>query len=390
MNKSILNFPFLLFLMCLLGCKSKTTVPETFEIASEKVYSVFFVDSVFEHIRFIPLETNNENLISSIFKFDKLDSNYVVIDREQVSIFLFSATGKFKRKIGQKGKGKFEYTQLRDMSVSNDSLYVVVNEGKHIYIYNKNGDFIRQENLKFIVSSFAKLNDGYLFYTGYINSKPTCTHRLIFTDNTLTPIDKWLETPYGNNQYLISSPNSGYELTQTQNGYLLMEPHNPILYKFGEDKKLSKMAQINIDGSADLLSNIMADTTIQNKDMAMDKEKGSIRMRRLVEMGNFIFISYVRNSNGWCLTACIDKRKKKQGYNIYLGVSKKYDLSVNFNPLPINRLSSGAFAGDYTPNTSFALFQDNRIKASKNKHVQELVNYLDKTKEPNPVIVEFN
>lgn len=81
------------------------------------------------------------------------------------AIYLFQTDGSFIRKINRKGRGHGEYLNITHFDIGNERIHVLDIDLKRILVYNFEGTFIRQVQLKDIVFDFAVLDNGdYLFY----------------------------------------------------------------------------------------------------------------------------------------------------------------------------------------------------------------------------------
>jgi hypothetical protein len=69
------------------------------------------------------LETNNSSLIGELYKGIIDKSDIYLLDFKNQSLLNFDSKGKFKRKIGQRGKGSNEYLEIRDFCISKNFLY---------------------------------------------------------------------------------------------------------------------------------------------------------------------------------------------------------------------------------------------------------------------------
>ena len=100
-------------------------------------------------VRLIPLETNSSCLIGSTGKisFGKNHILVQVMDGES-ELFHFNPEGKFLNKIGRKGKGPGEYTNVRGITAFEDSLFVYVgmSSKRKINKYSFDGNFIQEIN----------------------------------------------------------------------------------------------------------------------------------------------------------------------------------------------------------------------------------------------------
>ena len=73
-----------------------------------------------DHIEYIPLETTDSCFISDIYKIERWKDRLYISDMSE-NLYLFSAEGKFIRKIGTKGRGAGEYNALTDFAVDQEN-----------------------------------------------------------------------------------------------------------------------------------------------------------------------------------------------------------------------------------------------------------------------------
>lgn len=89
-----------------------------------------------DSITFVPLETNDKSLISSITKILYKNETYYIFDRVQAMIFLFDANGSYITKIHNIGNGPGEYADISDFDLDADlNIYISSIVGKKIVKY---------------------------------------------------------------------------------------------------------------------------------------------------------------------------------------------------------------------------------------------------------------
>ena len=92
-------------------------------------------EQIFDSVHFIPLETNEECLITRIDKLIRYKSNYYILDKDQEMIFHYDKDGRYLGKLARKGNGPEEYVSLIDFQIENDKLYTLSFSRKEIMIY---------------------------------------------------------------------------------------------------------------------------------------------------------------------------------------------------------------------------------------------------------------
>jgi len=131
-------------------------------------------DSLFKSVSYNPLETGKEFLISKISQLHITDSDIFILDEVQSQLFRFSAEGKFKNRIGRKGKGPGEYLNPTYFFVDENQKKIKIcdRRQKKIIIYDFAGKYIKElcTSLYFDVF-FNDVNEGYwAFIDDYGNS----------------------------------------------------------------------------------------------------------------------------------------------------------------------------------------------------------------------------
>lgn len=128
MNKLLL----LLFVILVTGCTSNGNKPlSTFvynesdevsilsllkgkgtPIKVEEPMPVINTSDIIEDYRYIPLETTSQSLMGMIRKVEFYKDRIYIYDVETNMVYIYDKSGKFLRKIGQKGGGPGEFTTL--------------------------------------------------------------------------------------------------------------------------------------------------------------------------------------------------------------------------------------------------------------------------------------
>ncbi|MDR2406810.1 MAG: 6-bladed beta-propeller [Bacteroidales bacterium] len=144
------------FLIILVSCKHERQE----EVKNRTIDSKSIIDSVFNLSKlgcfsnFIPLETNDNSIISGINKIYFVDNHIYILDRDGgKGVFIFDRNGKFIRQIGRTGGGSGEYASIDDFTIDKNNLtiYLLTNR-KNILLYNIDGKYIRSFNIDFYAS----------------------------------------------------------------------------------------------------------------------------------------------------------------------------------------------------------------------------------------------
>lgn len=117
----------------------------------------------------IPLETVEKSLLRNIDKLYVTDQYILVVDLRKSEIYLFDRDGRFRNKIGIKGRGPKEYIAFDDVQYDerNGLIYIHERMRHRMQSYGTNGKLINEKEYHQWLDSFLKTDDGYWIYTCY-------------------------------------------------------------------------------------------------------------------------------------------------------------------------------------------------------------------------------
>jgi hypothetical protein len=125
-----------LLLLMLIGCNSQMYITSDATVYKvDKIDKLFSWDEFVEKFEIIPLETNANSIIGELYKGIVTGNDIYVHDFQYHSLLNFDITGKFKKKISEKGRGPEEYLEARDFNVVGDNIYVL--DYRKIHCYSK-------------------------------------------------------------------------------------------------------------------------------------------------------------------------------------------------------------------------------------------------------------
>src|SRR5690554_431203 len=141
------------------------------------------VDSLFESIDIIPLETTEKSLISNAKKIIIYNDKKIYIQDFINSLYVFDINGKFIQKIRKQGQGPKEYIQLAGFDVDNHGNIYILDYHK-ILKFDPDGNFEFSKNLNFSTKKFQcwpeqllVANDGYFIWSGSLGIKENKDNR---------------------------------------------------------------------------------------------------------------------------------------------------------------------------------------------------------------------
>jgi hypothetical protein len=135
-------------------------------ISDIKLSDLGFVD-----VQYIPLETNEESVISGaedIYFPIKIDygGNFFLLKRYN-TILKFNNDGSFVLKIGTEGRGPYEYLLAHDIDIDqrNKNIFFLSRIQKKFLVYSESGEIIRTFSIPISPNQFRITNEGILCYS---------------------------------------------------------------------------------------------------------------------------------------------------------------------------------------------------------------------------------
>jgi hypothetical protein len=158
------------------GCKDVKYMNDsgiiTFDLKKlPKVSSIKLSDLGFIDIEYLPLESNEQSIISGTN--DLLIRNKLVIGERDylmqrfTSILEFQNDGKFISRIGTQGRGPNEFTAAHDVNIceTNHDIYLLARWQKKFFVYSESGKLLRTFPITFSPSGFQFIDDKILCYS---------------------------------------------------------------------------------------------------------------------------------------------------------------------------------------------------------------------------------
>jgi hypothetical protein len=137
---------------------------ETIDLKPLLKESQFDFGDMIKSIKFIPLETNDESLISNIEHIIITENNiYIGNDNIGRNILIFNRQGEYINQI-KHGQGPNEILRLKSIAYDDDQEELIVYHTKFLSFFTKDGKFKRKEKVPLNACSFTLVKDGYMFY----------------------------------------------------------------------------------------------------------------------------------------------------------------------------------------------------------------------------------
>ncbi|WP_294068409.1 6-bladed beta-propeller [Proteiniphilum sp. UBA1028] len=205
---------------------------------------IFDIKNIADSAKYIPLETNNQSLITSISKLYVKDDSIIIFDRKNKNILLFDEEGKFIRKIGEKGSGPSEYIEFNDIYYDFDAnkIYAFERFQSKMFVYLLNGNIDEIINSRFSFNSFIKTKKGFWIYSCFKNNNPS-KFNLIYSDNKLSKIENGF---FPQKDFVNITNETCFSEDNDHNKYFYY-PTSNIIYKLNNNK-VEPFVEINFIG----------------------------------------------------------------------------------------------------------------------------------------------
>jgi hypothetical protein len=139
---------FILFIVLLCTTCNRQVNKDTINIASQLSKTIIGKVSDFaDSVSYIILETTDKCLLPEYSLVEYIDEQNIFVRGGHI-LYRFDRNGAFKNRIGRIGQGPGEHTYLYDAKVDYDNnLILMLIPGGKVYVYDFDGDFVRQINL---------------------------------------------------------------------------------------------------------------------------------------------------------------------------------------------------------------------------------------------------
>ena len=155
-------------LIILISCNHKESKIHIVKTIDSKLINnnIFYLSALGSFSGFIPLESTDSSLISSINKMYFLNDYIFILDKKGgKGLYIFDRKGQFIRKIGKVGKGPGEYISIDDFTIDrNKSIIYFLADRKNILLYDIRGQYIRSFKTQFYASKIEYNNTSNKIY----------------------------------------------------------------------------------------------------------------------------------------------------------------------------------------------------------------------------------
>ncbi len=239
-------------------------------------------------IKYIPLETNEQSMISGTN--DLITGNKLIVGegfylvKYFKTILEYQSDGSFVARIGTVGRGPNEFLVPHDVKVNEKTQYIYVLAGwqKKFFVYSKNGELIRTFQIPFFSSEFSFFENEILCYSVNHVGNIENSYNLIDTNGRILKSfpNKY---PFNNrNPYAISGENLFYHFDEQ---LFKKEVYSDTVYCF-ENKDFKPHLIIQV-------GNKLISPQARSEFDGLDLGKNYISPLNLFEFGDYVYYDFV-------------------------------------------------------------------------------------------------
>jgi hypothetical protein len=299
----------LILIIVIYGCglngSKKKPLDETVLIDfSKELNKVNFSDLISDDFKVVQLESTDESLIGQVNKVLIQDGYIFVFDWNKAkSIFMFSDTGKFIRKIGKFGPGPEELGGPIDFFIE-DNLVYILDMGINIKIIDFDGNFVESQKINSIGAvQFIKLNGNEIF--GFISGNGK--HNLEITDGDFNVLNSYF--PYQNRDIDLMITNPLYR-SDFDNKTVYRRNLNDTLFQITPEGTL--LPYRFFDFGEKSIRNTLINPASDTGEAFQNKIKFSSQIMAYYESNSYGFLAFAKNQSLQCnqTTLHIDIQKQ--------------------------------------------------------------------------------
>ncbi len=372
----------------LIGCKDidlkKGNKIITFNLENDlKITTIKLSDIGFYDIKYIPLETNNQSLVSRINKIRVGDDFFLLQHLNR--LLTFKKDGSFLAKIGIEGRGPEEFLLAHDVDIEKESQYIYLVSAwqRKFNVYTRSGIFLRTFKSPEDITSFIITESGILGYSLNTQGKILNSFNLIDTNGNI--IKKF--------------PNK-YPWSLTQPGTYFFE-HENIFYRFNGNILKKEVYSDTIFLWKDLSFKPHIILSVGNgsisRKLRSELNPDEIHMkyitpRSLFEFGEFIYYEF---TVGFDLYGFIGS--KRRDFRVFInpeeGIMNDLDGGPGIWPIAVsndNTMIAWVEAQKLIAHVASEEFKNSRpLYPKKKKELEMLANNLKETDNPILVLVSL-
>jgi len=351
----------------------------------DKVEDQIKISELIKDVKYIPLETSDNSLISHISAVDIYkDRIYIVDNIMQNKVYIFDIDGKFIKAIGQKGGGPEEYALLTGMTIDrkNERLIVYDNMKRRFMYYTLNGDFCRSVPTPFsfagemMVSPKGDLMSVSNKSNMNTHLKELDDYRILFTDSLGNVVKGAFN--YDDNSSLAIA----YSQLYRTNSELVFYPQYMNSLYTVNDSTITLRYKIDLSNYSPY--NLLDIQNVKSENVFNEITRGSTYLQpNMIETNDFLYF-LVTNKTEY-IFSFFDKKTN----NIISFHGFDYDGDCVFNPTITRMNSYQDYFVSSVPVEFLKMIKSNRDK-SENKFSDNVASMIDSLHEDdNNVLVLF-
>ena len=161
------HYLFILIALCLFSCGGKSHQDNKIETISinGNIRQTLNLSSFVDTIEFIPLETNDENLIGDVERIIYRNGKYYIRTTQGMlhgKLSIFDKTGKYLWGLNKIGNGPGEYPELKEFAITENG-NITATSYRKIINYDSTGIFLSENKTDFLGTEF--IYTGHNHYT---------------------------------------------------------------------------------------------------------------------------------------------------------------------------------------------------------------------------------
>jgi hypothetical protein len=358
---------------------------------------ILFSD-LFADIKYIPLETKTENLISEPSKVRITDSLIFIKNHKPPALLVFNYNGKFIAKIGREGRGPAEYNWLRSFCIDEGNKEIIIYNKypDKLLIYNYEGTFVKShpytEDIYMNDIEFF-FDDKYVLMRDNRNGKTPFSYELYNSNHQLItkrikPLSFDMKGSFGQTE--------AFSYYLLHNSFMIKENLlNDTLYSISESLEFVPRYVFDFGRLTFPVEVQINSWEISLKAQSNGWKSGSefdkyIIPSRIYETPKYLILKYQFNQTKYL--SFYNKQTKKACTNESSGIINDFDGGPDFHPIyQKNNLMVGFIhAHEFIEYVTSEAFKNSTPKyPEKKKELEKLANSLDENDNPVLMLVKL-
>ncbi len=316
--------------LVVLGSCAKTVKNKQDEICIDKFSSrseEINIKEIADYIDYIQLESTPESLIGRINKIQIKDHKIYVFDDMNHSLLVFDISGKFVRKMGNKGQGPGEYVEIHDFALSDSVVLVLDLMQRKMILYDTLGRFISEKyNPHNAIGRIAFCNGLPVGQCNYPDFVYNDGFRISIFDRNLDLVANVLKTEHEIDGAFAEQMNMSHALSSFANvddTLTFWEYRDDVIYQIIDKKRVVAKTKL------------LYKNPVTTEDSWSERTDGRNEIEKVLETKNYIFL-FGWYGGGYCRFVYL--KETRTGFNMGMDGFKN-NTGPNF--FPINVTESG-------------------------------------------------